>query len=349
MSKTVPGNYFEDFSVGQSLIHATPRTVSTGDVALYTALYGTRFAVTSSDPYAKQLGFASAPIDDLLGFHIVFGKTVPDISLNAIANLGYADGRFHRPIYPGDTLSARSTVIGLKESSDRKKGVVYIRTEGTNQLQQPVLDYVRWVMVHKRDPEAKAADALIPDLPTSVDAKALVLLPDIDFTKSDDTLAGQKDRFRHYEPGEQIDHIDGTTLQEAEHMMATRLYQNTAKVHFDATAAKATRFGRPLIYGGHIISVARALSFNGLAHACRMAAINGGRHVAPCFAGDTIYAWTKVLDKAALPGRSDVGALRLRLIATKNIPCTHFPEADATGTYPPEVVLDFDYWAFIPT
>ncbi len=108
MGKTSSGHFFEDFSVGQVLRHATPRTVTAGDVALYTALYGSRFAVQSSDAFASSIRYPQAPVDDLLVFHIVFGKTVPDISLNAVANLGYAGGRFLAPVYPGDTLSAVS-------------------------------------------------------------------------------------------------------------------------------------------------------------------------------------------------------------------------------------------------
>ncbi len=96
-NKTNPGNFFEDFSLGQEIVHATPRTVSEGDASLYTALYGTRFAVHSSDMFAMSLGFEAAPIDDMLAFHVVFGKTVPDISLNAVANLGYAAGRLAHP------------------------------------------------------------------------------------------------------------------------------------------------------------------------------------------------------------------------------------------------------------
>src|SRR6201999_4668111 len=92
---------------------------------------------------------------------------------------------------------------------------------------------------------------------------------------------GNKYRFGDYEVGEKIDHVDGITVEEAEHMMATRLYQNTARIHFDLFSAKQGRFGKRLIYGGHVISLARALSFNGLANAFHIAAINGGRHVAP--------------------------------------------------------------------
>ena len=128
MSKTSPGNFFEDFRIGQVIRHATPRTVTTGDVALYNGLFGPRFAVQSSDEFARAIGYPRSPIDDLLVFHIVFGKTVPDVSLNAVANLGYAGCYFRSPVFPGDTLSALSEVIGLKENSSRKTGIVYVRT-----------------------------------------------------------------------------------------------------------------------------------------------------------------------------------------------------------------------------
>jgi 2-methylfumaryl-CoA hydratase len=131
-------------------------------------------------------------------------------------------------------------------------------------------------------------------------------------------------------------------------MMATRLYQNTARVHFNQHTEGKGRFGRRLVYGGHVISVARAISFNGLGNALTIAAINGGRHVAPLFAGDTVFAWSEVLGKTALHGRKDCGALRLRLVATKNRPCADFPGKDASGKYDDSVILDFDYWALLP-
>ena len=124
MGKANPGNFFEDFRIGQVIQHATPRTLTVGDVALYTALYGPRFAVQSSDAFAQAIGYPLAPIDDLLVFHVVFGKTVPDISLNAVANLGYADCRFLAAVYPDDTLSAASEVIGLQrklQPQDRRR------------------------------------------------------------------------------------------------------------------------------------------------------------------------------------------------------------------------------------
>jgi 2-methylfumaryl-CoA hydratase len=139
-TKTSAGNFFEDFALGQVIHHATPRTITAGDVSLYSALYGTRFAVQSAESFAQKIGYPRAPVDDLLVFHVVFGKTVPDISLNAVANLGYAACRFLAPVYPGDTLVAVSEVIGLRENANKTSGVVYVRSTGFNQDGVEVLD-----------------------------------------------------------------------------------------------------------------------------------------------------------------------------------------------------------------
>jgi len=304
--------------------------------------------VQSSDAFAAKIGYPRSPLDDLLVFHMVFGKTVPDISLNAVANLGYADCRFLKAVYPGDTLNAVSVVIGLKENSNRKTGIVYVRSRGFNQNGDSVLDYARWVMVRKRDEAAAAPDEKVPALPKSVEPADLgSACPIINAQAYDAALAGSPHRFGDYKPGERIDHVDGVTVEEAEHMIATRLYQNTARIHFNNFVESKGRFGHRLIYGGHAISLARTLSFNGLGNAFHVAAINGGRHVAPLFAGLTVFAWSEVLATAELPGRTDVGALRLRTIATKDRPCADFP-LKSGDDYDPAVILDLDYWVLIP-
>ncbi|MEQ8665300.1 MAG: MaoC family dehydratase [Rhodospirillales bacterium] len=346
--KTKAGNFFEDFRTGQTIAHATPRTISDGDSALYQALYGGRFALHSSSEFARRAGYPQAPIDDMLVFHIVFGKTVPDISLNAVANLGYANGRFLAPVFPGDTLKTTSEIIGLKENSNGKTGVVYVRSRGENQNGTQVLDYVRWVMVRKRDPGSPAPEAVVPDLPDGVPADALKIPDNLELSAYDTVEAGSDQLWDDYDVGERIDHVDGMTIEEAEHMMATRLYQNTAKVHFNQHTEGESRFGRRLIYGGHIISLARGLSFNGLANAQWIAAINGGRHVAPTFAGDTIYAWSEIADKVAVGGRNDIGALRIRTRAVKNLSAAEFPNRSEDSKDHAAVVLEFDYWALMP-
>ncbi len=348
-TKTNSGNFFEDFRFGQIITHATPRTVSEGDVALYTSLYGSRFAIQSSGKFAKDLGYPRAPLDDMLTFHIVFGKTTPDISLNAIANLGYAECRFVRPVYPGDTLCSVSEVIGLKENSNKVTGTVYVRSTGRNQNGDVVLEYCRWVMVRKRDKNSPAPEAVVPKLSDRVDPKTIATaVPQLDVSKYDLALAGSPHLWSDYDVGEKIDHVDGMTLEEAEHQIATRLYQNTAKVHFNQHTESKGRFGRRIVYGGVVISLVRALSYNGLGNAFHLAAINGGRHVAPTFAGDTIYAWSEVIEKSEISGRSDVGALRVRMVGVKNADCAAFPFKGADGDYNESVVLDLDAWIVLP-
>lgn len=342
-AKTNPGNFFEDFTLGQVIEHATPRTITEGDRALYGAIYPTRFAVPSSAEFARSVGLAAHPVEDLLAFHVAFGKTVPDVSLNAVANLGYAEGRFHRPVVPGDTLRTRSEVIGLKQNSNGRTGVVWVRSTATDQRGDVVLEWARWVMVHKRDASSPAPQTVVPDLAPALAAADLVVPAGLDLSSYDTVAAGEPHLLGDYEVDERIDHVDGVTLTDAEHMMATRLWQNTAKVHFDVQARSD---GRRLVYGGHVISLARALSFNGLANAQLVAAINAGAHVAPAYAGDTVHAWSEVLDTAELdaPG---VGALRLRLVATRGRDETMTLRGE-DGRYADGVLLDLDLWALVP-
>ena len=345
-SKATEGNFFEDFHLGLEIQHAVPRTVSSGDVALFSALYGMRFAVQSSDAFAQSCGLPRSPIDNLLVFNVIFGKTVPDVSLNAVANLGYAECRFLAPAWPGDSFTARSTVIGLRENANGNTGIVYVRSTGFNQNGVAVLEFVRWVMVKKRAPAAPVPQTLVPETATSVDGASLAIPEGLDFSHYDTTLAGRSHLFDDYSVGEKINHIDGTTIEEAEHQIATRLYQNTAKGHFDAILQRSSRFGRRIVYGGHVICIARALSFNGLSNGCIVAAINAGRHVNPAAAGDTIYCGSEVLAKHVFPGRTDIGALRIRTVAARDLACTDISAAGEEWAN--AKLLDLDYWLLMP-
>jgi 2-methylfumaryl-CoA hydratase len=291
-------------------------------------------------------------IPDLLVFHTVFGKSVPDVSHNATANLGYADVRFMRPVYPGDTLVAESEVVGLREVSSGEAGVVYVRTRGVNQKGQEVLTFLRWVMIPKRDKAAAKGLNSVPQIPAVVTADRLPV-PEVMNLQRFPDLAwafGSTARWDDYEVGERLDHPDAMTIEEADHVQATRLYHNTAQVHFDARGMADSRFGRRLVYGGHVISVAMALAQNGLNTQLRIAAWNGGAHVAPTMAGDTLRAFTEVVERAELPSRRDVGAMRLRLSAVKNVSAAELASVPAlmSGTKEPRIVLELDYWALFP-
>jgi len=346
------GNFFEDFYLGQVIQHATPRTITEGDASLYLGLTGSRHVLHCAQPVAHALGYRKQTIDDLLTFHIAFGKTVPDISVNAVANLGYADVRFLQAVYAGDTLSTASTVIGLKQNSSGTNGVVYVHSVSQNQNRQTVLEWKRWVMVHKQDLSRPAPETVIPALPDAVTVDRLYLPEFADFSQFETSTTGGSKLWGDYSVGERINHPAGMTVDDSDHTLATKLYQNNARLHFDDKMMKSSPFGRRLMYGGHVISLCRALSYDGMENALCIAAINSGTHSNPCFGGDTIYTWTEVLDSWALPDRTDIGALRLRMVGLKNIAASELPdthiEKNGKRVYHPDVVLDLDYTIFMP-
>ncbi len=342
MLKEKEGNFFEDYKIGMEFNHATPRTLGSGERVMYQTLYLNRYSIFSSDLFANQCGYLKSPHDDLIVFHTIFGKTVPDISLNAVANLAYYQGRFFNPVYDGDTLRAYSKIIGLKQNSNGKTGLVYVKTSGFNQDDKLVLEYTRCVMVKKNNLNAPSPKTVIPDLDLVVDPKTFNILSNLNFSNYNFELSGSKSRFNDYNVGEHIFHVDAVTIEEAEHMMATRLWQNNSKVHFDKTIREDKK---RLIYGGHLISLGRALSFNGLENAQIITAINGGTHVNPTFAGDTIFAKSEIIDKFEDINDS-CGALRILLtVAKKDIDYSFNKHADIPQD---SIVLKFDYWALIP-
>jgi 2-methylfumaryl-CoA hydratase len=346
-SRPREGWFFEDYALGQRFGHATPRTITAGDAALYVALTGARQPAHCAEPVARALGHPACPVDDLLAFHVAFGKTVPDISYNAVANLGYAGLRFLEPVYAGDTLSAQSEVIGLRQNSSGTSGVVYVASRALNQGGRAVIEWARWVMVAKRDPSAPVPATVVPELPKEVAPDRLAVPAFLRPRALEASATGGARLWEDYEPGETIDHPGAVTVEEADHMLATRLYQNTARVHFDAFTARTGPFGKRLVYGGHVISLARALSHDGLENAFAIAAIHAGTHANPTFAGDTINARSVVTARDAIPGRDDVGALRVRLIAAKNVRLADLA-TPAPGAKDPAVVLDLDLTYLLP-
>ncbi|MGB7815891.1 MAG: MaoC family dehydratase [Methylotenera sp.] len=357
-TKISAGRFFEDFTLNEVIQHATPRTITAGDCALYIALTGSRNPLHCSEPFAKSLGYKTTPIDDLLAFHIAFGKTVPDISVNAVANLGYADVRFLQPAFVGDTLSTSSQVIGLKQNSNGKNGVVYVRSTAVNQRDEPVLSWVRWVMVHKNNIDAPAPETVIPELPGFVAPEHLNIPACFSAKNFDNKATGGQYFWEDYQAGERIHHVAGMTINDSDHSLATRLYQNNARLHFEnlynadlrvnVMDAAHIKTGKRLVYGGVPISLCRALSYEGLENTLSILAINAGTHVNPSFANDTIYAVTEVIDTWTLPNRTDIGALRLRMIGIKNAQRDAVNFFKTEEGYHPNVVLDLDYTVLMP-
>ncbi len=348
--KTPSGNYFEDFKLAQVFEHAVPRTITEADATLYLALTGSRFALHCAKPIAESSGFKQTPLDNLLVFHIAFGKTVNDISLNAVANLGYAEVEFKQSCYAGDTLFVSSEVIGLKENSNGKNGVVYVRSKAVNQNNLEVVSWIRWVMVEKKTHGLTNSKSIIPEFKKQLTANKLNL-PKNNFDNWQASFSDNQIRFDEINIGDSIFHRDGITINDSEHSMATRLFQNNARVHFDQHLMDTSVHGKRLVYGGFIISLCRSLSYNGLGNLLWLSAINGGTHANPCFAGDTVYCLSEIIDKQIITGRDDVGLVRVRMLGIKNdMPDDMdyiYREVDGRNQYHKNLVLDLDYWAVV--
>ncbi|MDC3091621.1 MaoC family dehydratase [Rickettsiales bacterium] len=340
--KNFKSRYFEDYSIGETIKHSVPRTVTEGDVSIYLSTTGSRFALNYSKEFAKDIGFKSMPIDDILLFHIVFGRTVPDLSLNAIANLGYAGVIFLQSVFIGDTLTAESKIVGLKENSNGKTGTVYVKSTGVNQKGEKVLTYYRWLMMRKRDFDVHLSEKTIPELPEKVPTNEFILPEKLNLKNWNSEITGSNSFYDDYSINEEIHHLDGQTIEEAEHQLATRLYQNNARVHFNQHVEEKGRFGKRIIYGGYIISLARAISCNGFANTLKICAIHSGKHSSPTFSGDTIYAWSKVLEKKII--NENIGTLKIRTLASKNNSKMIFPDEKL----PDNIVLDIVYSIIIP-
>jgi 2-methylfumaryl-CoA hydratase len=287
MSKTNPGNFFEDFELGQTIDHATPRTITEGDRALYGSLYPTRFSLPSSAPFAAQCGLVGAPVEELIGFHIV-----PQDGARHLAQRRRQPGT---PSAGSIGRSRRATrcappeVTGLKENSNGKSGVVYVRSTAVDQHGAVAIDWARWVMVHKRDHSAPAPATMVPDLAAAVAASDLIVPDGLDFTGYDFAAAGEPHRFDDYEVGEKIDHVDGVTLTDAEHMMAHLpvAEHGEGPLQHRGAARRVTA-----IYGGHIISMARRCRSTASRTRSSSRRSTRGTH-RPGVRRATVYAWPR--------------------------------------------------------
>lgn len=335
------GNFFEDFTIGQELPCPVPRVVGAAETAWHIA--------TTNDRTPRFCN-AEGRIHPLIVFHVVIGQTVRQVSLNSPANLGYAGMIWRTPVFNGDEISTTIEITGLKENSRRDTGNVYVKTTGRNQRGEVVLEYTRWVMVRKRDTETATRyldEPVVPELPKSV---PIDQLPPWTGPLPDPARTGGGFFFEDYEVGERIFHHDGSTVNQSDHMQYTRLWQNSAKVHFDEILTE----GKPLVYGGFVIATAYAQAFNGLENRSGIVAMNSGAHANPTRTGTTIYSFSEVLEKHGL-GDAPAGALRLRLVAVKDTNPANEPDLkikvrDDQGRerYDSRVLLDLDYFELMP-
>jgi len=308
------GNFLEDFKVDSMLRHKVGRTLTEGLFNAFTEFSMTTNPLSKNRRYAERYGFDGMVAPPGLVMALVFSQSVEDISENARANLEYIDVRFGVPVYIGDTIEAESLVLGVRPSSSNPQlGVVHVQTTGRNQRGDVVLTYQRKVQVWRGSADAVVVEASAATIPT---IECQPWLPPYEPQAKYAELAhltSADTYFEDFVPGDTLEHWRGRVMT-SEHIALTAMLDNTSQVHcnqhmIDQEPEKYLG-GQLIIFGGIPFNLCLGLSCPDVAdNAVSDISYTTGRHTAPIFAGDTVFATTEIRGKRDLEGRPDLGVL----------------------------------------
>jgi 2-methylfumaryl-CoA hydratase len=305
------GNFLEDFKIGQVLRHKVGKTVTEGLVNAFTEFSMTTNPLHKNRRYAQTYGFRDLLLPPGLVMAVVFSQSVEDISENARANLEYVDMRFGVPVYTGDTIESTSVVLGVTPSSrDPSLGVVHVQTTGRNQHDEVVLTYERKVQVWKLDRDATVVKASADAPPVACSLMLPAYDPAIPY-RSLRHLSNRDTYFEDFSVGDTIEHSRGRTMT-SEHIALTAMLDNTSQVHCNQYMIDQNpeRFvgGQLIIFGGIPFQLCLGLSSPDVAdNSLGDIGYKTGRHSAPLFAGDTVFASTEITATSDFAGRPDLG------------------------------------------
>ena len=311
------GNFLEDFRPGQVLRHKGGKTVTEGLFTIFTEFAMTTNPLAKNARYARRYGYEGLVCPPGLVMLVAFSQTVEDVSENARTNLEYIDMRFGAPVYLGDTIEAETRVLGVRASKSRPDlGIVHVQSTARKNVGESdeavVLSYQRKVQVFKHEAsaelhlgevEAEPVDCplWLPSYDPGADYKALA------------HLSSRDSYFEDLEPGTVIEHSRGRTMTK-EHIHLTAQLDNTSQVHSNQFMIDQNpeRYagGELIIFGGIPFTLCLGLSCpdvgdNALSDLC----YTTGRHTAPLFAGDTVFAETEVRAKRGYEDRPDLGVV----------------------------------------
>ena len=315
------GRYLDELDPGQVFEHPRGFTFDRGNMLDFARTYMQANPLYLNLQYAQAHGFRDLPASPQMVFNVTLSLGVQNDSEKAIANLGYYQVQFLRPVYPGDTLRAFTKVLERKDRGPDKPGIARIRTVSVNQDNEVVLQYERKIFVAWRGDR----------LPTTPAAEASVAFPGEDnptvhLPQSDGHygtgLTGPNTYFEDFAPGDIIVHANGRTITE-EHMALTYLVGNSHPLHFDrvySSGLSGKMSGEPIVYGGLVFAWLDGLASRDVSeHALWELGFTEGYHTQPASAGDTVGALTRVLAVEDAPGASGYGIVTMQLIGVKNI------------------------------
>lgn len=307
------GNFLEDFRAGRVFRHKRGKTITEGLFNAFTDFTMTTNPLSKNRRYAEAFGFRGLVVPPGLVMNVAFSQTVEDVSENARANLEYIAMRFGAIVYIGDTIEVETTVLGVKPSSkDPDRGIVHVRSTGRNQHGRVVITFERKVQVWKSDLAATVDDAEAAAPAVECELELPAYDPKRDY-RSLAHLTSPEGYFEDLTPGDLIEHSRGRTIT-SEHIALTAQLDNTSQVHCNQFMIdeNPSRYigGQLIVYGGIPFDVCLGLSCPDVGeNALGDVVYRSGRHTAPVFAGDTIFAATEIRAKRDFPGRADLGVV----------------------------------------
>jgi len=145
------GRVFEDFTVGDVYEHPLGRTILDADNVWFSCLTMNTNPIHFDGEYAAKTRFKKRLVNSCFTLSLVTGQSVIDLTMNAVANLGWDEVKLPNPVFEGDTIYARSEVLQARESnSTANVGIVQVKTTGINQDGKTVIEFKRTFMVWKR-------------------------------------------------------------------------------------------------------------------------------------------------------------------------------------------------------
>ena len=315
------GRYLEEFVPGQVFQHPRGITVDGGMAKAFATTFMQSNPLYLNQNYARQHGFDNSPLCPQMVFNLVLSLGVQNDSEKAIANLGYYNAQFLRPVYPGDTLRSLTKVVDRQERGADKPGIVTVLTMGLNQHEQAVLQYKRKIMVAYRGERPPTIPAVNTEVEFPWLEQPRVELP-TPARAYPSALTGSGTYFENFSPGDIIVHANGRTITD-EHINWTYGVGNTHPLHNDriySTSQSGAMSGEPIVYGGLVFAWLDGMASRDLTENCLWElGFTEGYHTQPAFRNDTVAAITRVLDVRDGPDGIDAGVVTVQFIGVKNV------------------------------
>ena len=315
------GRYLDEFVPGQVFVHPRGYTFERGPMLDFARVFMQCNPLYLNLEYAKAHGFPDLPASPQMVFNVVLSLGVHNDSEKAIANLGYYNVQFLRPVYPGDTLRGYTQVVDRKARGEDKPGIVLIRTLGVNQHHQVVLQYERKIMVGYRGDRLPTTPAPTTPVDFPWVEHPVAELP-INASGYPTQLTGPNTYYEDFSLGDLIVHANGRTITD-EHMAWTYLVGNTHPLHFDrvySTGLSGKMSGEPIVYGGLVFAWLEGLASRDVSeNALWELGFTEGYHTQPAVSGDTVAAMSRVVATETLPNSDAAGIVTFQFIGVKNI------------------------------